>query len=63
MSAVSRADGISSGSLVMVVVNSKGMVLEQSQGHLLAFQCSVVALVPLKIWRCDCESVILRRYS
>lgn len=40
MSAVSQADDISSGSLVMVVMNIKGVMLEQSQGHLLAFQCS-----------------------
>lgn len=40
MSALSQADEISNESLIMVVVNSKGMVLEQIQGHLFAFQCS-----------------------
>lgn len=40
MSAVSQADEISSGSLVIVVMNSKRVMLEQSQGHLLAFQYS-----------------------
>lgn len=40
LSAVSRTDEISRGSLVMVMMNSKGVMLEQSQGHLLAFQCS-----------------------
>lgn len=51
MSALSQADEISSGSLVMV--NSKGMVLEQIQGHLLAFQCSCCgpgAPEDVKVW-------------
>lgn len=40
MCAVSQAGGIPSGSLLMVVMNIKGVMLEQSQGHLLALQCS-----------------------